>query len=128
MGETPSPNGNDSTSRVVDSNPSLADGIRSKTPAIMLHRRMRVNRTFARPTATFLVERISGRGEYGFMLTAIDGQVSGGGHDRFRIKIWDEETGVVIYDNQTGTDDNAGLNDSTIIRGGSIVIHTQPTG
>jgi hypothetical protein len=72
---------------------------------------------------------INGQGEYGFMLTAIDGQVSGGGgHDRFRIKIWDEESGVIIYDNQTGTDDNADLDDATILRGGSIVIHTPPSG
>jgi len=35
------------------------------------------------------------------MLTAIDGQVNGGGGvDKFRIKIWDSATGQVIYDNQ----------------------------
>ncbi len=34
---------------------------------------------------------INGAGDYGFMLTAIDGQVNGGGGtDKFRIKIWDK--------------------------------------
>ena len=55
-------------------------------------------------------------GTYGFMLTAVD---SSGG-DRFRIKIWDEETGHVIYDNKRGQDDDA---DPTLIGGGSIQIH-----
>ncbi|MHC1763609.1 MAG: FG-GAP-like repeat-containing protein [Verrucomicrobiia bacterium] len=60
----------------------------------------------------------------GFMLTAIDGNLLGGGRsDRFRIKLWDVATGVVIYDNQAGTDENAELNDTTILQGGSIVIH-----
>ena len=66
--------------------------------------------------------RINGAGDYRFMLTAIDGQINGGGgNDRFRIKIWDQASGAIIYDNQRGGDDNAALN--TIIGGGSIVIH-----
>ncbi len=67
---------------------------------------------------------INGSGDYGFMLTAIDGQVSGGGGvDKFRIKIWDKSTGSIIYDNQVGdnTSDNATPN--TVLGGGSIVIH-----
>jgi hypothetical protein len=59
---------------------------------------------------------INGAGEYGFMLTAIDGAP-----DKFRIKIWDKVTGNVIYDNQLGMADDA--TPSTIIGGGSIVIH-----
>ena len=36
---------------------------------------------------------INGSGNYGFMLTAIDGQINGGGGvDKFRIKIWDKAT------------------------------------
>ncbi len=67
---------------------------------------------------------INGEGSYAFLLTAIDGQVTGGGGlDRFRIKIWDETSGVVVYDNQAGTAENAPLSDWTIIQGGSIVIH-----
>ena len=68
---------------------------------------------------------INGDGNYAFMLTAIDGQVNGGGGaDRFRIRIWDDAGGAKIYDNQHGTDDNAGLSgDGTLLQGGSIVIH-----
>jgi len=60
--------------------------------------------------------------EYRFILTAIDGQIKGGGGvDRFRIKIWDKATGEIIYDNQLGATDTA--DPTTAIAGGSIVIH-----
>lgn len=66
---------------------------------------------------------INGTGNYGFMLTAIDGQINGGGGlDKFRIKIWDLSSSVVVYDNQIG--DTADTADpTTAISGGSIVIH-----
>ncbi|HXG92271.1 MAG TPA: hypothetical protein VNN73_07870 [Blastocatellia bacterium] len=66
---------------------------------------------------------VNGAGNYGFMLTAIDGQVSGGGgFDKFRMKIWDKNNGdAIIYDNQMGDTDNAVP--TTVIGGGSIVIH-----
>lgn len=66
---------------------------------------------------------INNAGDYGFMLSAIDGQVSGGGGvDKFRIKIWEKADGdVVVYDNQTGAEENA--DPTTEIGGGSIVIH-----
>lgn len=65
---------------------------------------------------------INGAGSYNFILTAIDGQVAGGGGvDKFRIKIWG--TGGVIYDNQMGAAD--GADPTTQLGGGSIVIHTQ---
>ncbi|UCH57376.1 MAG: right-handed parallel beta-helix repeat-containing protein, partial [Candidatus Bathyarchaeota archaeon] len=53
---------------------------------------------------------INGEGEYGFMLTVVDGQLkdNGGGSDMFRIKIWDRSTDVVVYDNQVDV-----LDDST---------------
>ena len=67
---------------------------------------------------------INSEGNYGFMLTAIDGQINGGGgSDRFRIKIWDVGAGIIVYDNQAGSDDAAELDDLTILHGGSIVIH-----
>lgn len=67
---------------------------------------------------------INGSGEYGFMLTAIDGQVNGGGGvDKFRIKIWDKATGEVVYDNQMGAADSA--IPSTALGGGSIDIHAK---
>lgn len=65
---------------------------------------------------------INGSGDYGFILTGIDGQINGGGGvDRFRMKIWDKTTGNIIYDNQMGKDEYG--NDATAIGGGSIVIH-----
>jgi hypothetical protein len=69
---------------------------------------------------------LNGAGDYGFMLTAIDGQISGGGGvDKFRIKIWQKNgaggEGAVVYDNQMGKD-GAG-DDATALGGGSVVIH-----
>jgi hypothetical protein len=34
---------------------------------------------------------VNGSGNYGFILTAIDGSLNGGGTDKFRIKIWDKQ-------------------------------------
>ncbi len=60
---------------------------------------------------------------YGFLLTAWDGQASGGGgQDKFRIKIWDS-SGTVVYDNQMGASDTD--DPTTVIQGGSIVIHSK---
>ena len=65
---------------------------------------------------------INGSGTYAFMLTAVDGQVKGGGGvDKFRIKIWDKSTGGMVYDNQMGAGDAA--LPTTAIQGGSIVVH-----
>ncbi len=65
---------------------------------------------------------INGAGSYSFLLTANDGQVSGGGGvDRFRIKIWDKATDNVVYDNQLGDAEDATASDA--LEGGSIVIH-----
>jgi hypothetical protein len=68
---------------------------------------------------------INGSGDYTFVLTAIDGEGSGGGKpDAFRIRIWGG-TGVV-YDNKMGEPENG--DDATVLGdngrgGGSIVIH-----
>jgi hypothetical protein len=69
------------------------------------------------------VGTVNGAGSYGFELTAIDGQVNGGGGmDKFRIKIWLGNQGNgVIYDNMMGVDD--GADPTTVLGGGSIVIH-----
>jgi hypothetical protein len=68
---------------------------------------------------------INGAGNFGFMLTSIDGDLNGGGGtDKFRIKIWDHMNGdAVIYDNQMGASD--GGNDGTELLGGSIRIHNR---
>jgi len=43
-----------------------------------------------------------------FILTVVDGQVAGGGGiDKIRMKIYNKNTGVVIYDNQPGAGDTA---------------------
>ena len=74
---------------------------------------------------------INGEGSYKFILTAIDGDLTGGdGVDKFRLKIWveDEGTGeeIIIYDNQLGAEDDEELGETTEIGGGSIVIHKKP--
>jgi hypothetical protein len=73
--------------------------------------------------------RINGAGNYGFLLTATDGQVTGGGGiDQFRIKIWDRDRqDAVVYDNALGAPDDlttARPQNLTEPNGnGSIVIH-----
>ncbi len=68
--------------------------------------------------------QINGAGNYGFLLTATDGQVSGGGGvDKFRIKISDNSTGAVVYDNVTGASDDINAANPQAIAGGSIVVH-----
>jgi hypothetical protein len=65
---------------------------------------------------------INSDGDYGFMLTATDAQVNGGGGiDTFRIKIWDKITDEIIYDNQLGDTDDADA--TSEIGGGNIVVH-----
>lgn len=65
---------------------------------------------------------INGAGDFGFLLSAVDGAVTGGGGaDKFRIKIWDTVTGNVIYDNQSGATEDAAA--TTTIAGGDIMIH-----
>jgi ELWxxDGT repeat protein len=66
---------------------------------------------------------INGGGNYGFMLTATDGQVNGGGGtDKFRIKIWDkDQEDLIVYDNQPAEEDDSYA--GTDLGGGSIVIH-----
>lgn len=67
---------------------------------------------------------INGEGEYGFMLTAIDGQLNGGGgSDKFRIKIWDKDSEAIVYDNMLDAEDDA--DPKTVIQGGSITIHKE---
>lgn len=68
---------------------------------------------------------INGEGNYGFILTAIDGQIpGGGGTDKFRIMIWNIGSGGgIVYDNQPGAPVDG--DSATVIGGGSIVIHTK---
>jgi hypothetical protein len=66
---------------------------------------------------------INGSGSYGFLLTATDGQINGGGGvDDFRIKIWNKGSGVIVYDNAMGSSDDINSANPQAISGGSIVI------
>jgi PKD repeat protein len=66
---------------------------------------------------------VNGDGNFGFLLSAIDGdQPGGGGVDRFRIKIWDKDNfDIVVYDNGLGDADDA--DPPTELTHGSIKIH-----
>jgi hypothetical protein len=67
---------------------------------------------------------INGVAGYTFMLTATDGDISGGGGvDKFRIKIWNTATGVIVFDNQMNGSDDLAAAPTQAISGGSIVIH-----
>ncbi len=66
---------------------------------------------------------VGGQSGYGFLLTAIDGQLSGGGGtDRFRIKIWNKSSGAVVYDNVAGAADGIDTASTHELGGGSISI------
>jgi hypothetical protein len=68
--------------------------------------------------------RVNGVPGHKFVLTAYDGQVTGGGGvDRFRIKITRISDNVVVYDTRMGTSEDMDLADPLAIGGGSIVIH-----
>lgn len=65
---------------------------------------------------------VNGADGYGFILTAVDGDLDGGGGiDRFRLRIWDQATDAVIYDNKSGEADDGEV--TTELGGGSIRIH-----
>jgi len=65
---------------------------------------------------------INGAGNYGFMLTATDAELTSSTDvDLFRIKIWDRDTDEVVYDNKMGADDDGYA--GTEIGGGNIKIH-----
>lgn len=67
---------------------------------------------------------INGEGDYGFILTAIDAKLTKSTDvDLFRIKIWDKNTDTIVYDNLLGAEDDEGLDDTTELGSGSIVIH-----
>ena len=69
------------------------------------------------------VGTINGAGNYGFKITAIDGQKNGGGGiDKFRMKIWDlDNNDAIVFDNNLGLSDDE--NPVTALSGGQITIH-----
>ena len=64
---------------------------------------------------------VNGSAGYAFLLTVYDNGSSG---DKFRIKIWQQSTGTVIYDNNYGAPTDIDSASPTTISGGSIVIHS----
>jgi hypothetical protein len=69
---------------------------------------------------------INGFGNYGFILSAIDADLTpSAAIDKFRIKIWDQDNDVVVYDNNFEVDESA--DPTTEIGAGSIIIHTSKT-
>jgi hypothetical protein len=64
---------------------------------------------------------------YNFILTVVDGQLSGGdGVDKIRMKIFDKNTNVVIYDSQMGASDAA--DSTTPVGSGSSIVIQKPNG
>lgn len=50
--------------------------------------------------------RITGdQSGYGFIMTVIDGQLDGSGTDKVGMKIYNKNTGAIVYDNQPGASD-----------------------
>jgi PKD repeat protein len=67
---------------------------------------------------------VNGAGDYGFLISVVDGQMAGGGGvDRFRIKIWNRGSGSVIYDSQMGVADDAEA--ATALQDGTIAIRVK---
>ncbi len=66
-----------------------------------------------------------GSGNYGFMLTATDSDINGGGNvGTFRIKIWDIDDGeTVVYDHQINIDDDT--YNGPELGGGNIKVHAR---
>ena len=65
---------------------------------------------------------INGAGDYSFIISASSSEEKGRNNsDKFRIKIWDESSGHVIYD--TMRDSENYVDPVTEIKGGLIVIH-----
>ncbi|HEY3042278.1 MAG TPA: HYR domain-containing protein [Pyrinomonadaceae bacterium] len=52
--------------------------------------------------------KVNNEAGYKYLLTVVDGQApNGGGVDKFRIKIWNDNTGEIVFDNQMGDSDDA---------------------
>jgi len=69
---------------------------------------------------------VNGEAGYGFLLTATDGQVNGGGNiDRFRIKIWRLVGGAPVFDSSLGASEDIDVASPQQLGSGSIVIHAK---
>jgi hypothetical protein len=67
---------------------------------------------------------VNGAAGYGFLLTAEDGDAkNSGGVDRFRLKVWEQATGALVYDNVVGASDDIDSASPQAIASGSIILH-----
>ena len=72
---------------------------------------------------------VNGAGSYAFQVTAVDGGWIGSGWerltagDKIRVRIWNKDTGAVVYDNQPGMPESSDAASPLVI--GAIVIHTR---
>ncbi|HEU4389039.1 MAG TPA: endo-1,4-beta-xylanase, partial [Blastocatellia bacterium] len=69
------------------------------------------------------VGKINGGGNFGFMLSLIDGDLKGAGNvDRLRMKIWDKNNNdAVVYDSQIGAPDTA--DPAAPLTSGNVTVH-----
>ena len=64
---------------------------------------------------------VDGQGQYGFLLSAVDGGEGAATEpDRLRLKVFDPDTGDIVYDNQLGASDDAAPD--TAITAGAISV------
>ncbi len=69
---------------------------------------------------------INGAGDYGFVLTCVDGDIATPVcADKLRMRIWERASGAVVYDNLLSAPDTE--TPTTELAGGSIVVHTGTT-
>lgn len=78
----------------------------------------------ARAQFSGLGKIIGGQSGIAFIMTVVDGQLDGTGVDKIRMKIYNKNTGAVIYDNMPWASESAdptiavGVNSSVVIAGG----------
>jgi hypothetical protein len=71
---------------------------------------------------------VGGQSGIGFTMTVTDGQLDGTGVDKIRMKIYNKNSGTVIYDNQPGASDAAlpaqavGTNSTVVISGNNLIV------
>jgi hypothetical protein len=69
---------------------------------------------------------INDAGDYGFLLTVVDGGTPGAAGDRLRMKIWDKSAGdAVVYDTTPGGAEDIDVSPTLPIGAGNITLHKQ---
>jgi len=69
---------------------------------------------------------INNAGNYGFLLTVVDGGTPGAAGDRLRMKIWDKSAGdAVVYDTTPGGAEDIDVSPTLPISGGNLTLHKQ---